>query len=437
MTVEALVEKRLTLLATAREMANDEKSSLAEVKSIIAQADELEGKIEAIKRIGEMAPAPAAEVKPKVWDEFGSVKATEVFSGGTAQANLKAYVFGRYLMAVRGDRKSWNWLKENGHVKANAEGTESAGGYTVPVITSSDLIYLREQFGVVRQRARIWPMSGDSLLVPNMTGSSTVYHVGENTAITTSDFTFDQVLLQTIKLAAVNPVSRELAEDTIIDYATIAARDFAVKLAQQEDLDCLMGDGTATFGGITGVLNAVYAPAGSPAKTSIASLVLADLGSVAANKPTLANVRSMVARFPNYPGANPVFLCHKQFWYDCIAPLLDALSGNSIMDIQNAYGANPTLYGYPVVFSQVMPKGFTGNASKPLMAFADLNLGTAFGDRRGITIDMATETKFLEDQYLYKATERFAFKAFDIGNVNASVALQQPGALIVLAAQGT
>lgn len=437
MTIEALAEKRQTLLATAREMANDEKSSLAEVKSLIAQADEIEGKIEAIKRIGEMAPTPKAEIKSEVWQTHGSIKSTAVFSGGTETANYKAYTFGRYLMAVRGDQKSVRWLKDNGHIKANAEGTDAAGGYTVPVITSPDLIYLREQFGVVRSRARIWPMSGDSLLVPNMTGSSTVYHVGENTAITTSDFTFDQVLLQTLKLAAVNPVSRELAEDTIIDYATIAARDFAVKLAQQEDTDCLMGDGTATFGGVTGVLNAVYAPAGAPAKTSIASLVLADLGSVAANKPTLANIRSMVGKMPQYPGVNPVFIMHKQFWYDCIAPLLDALSGNAIMDIQNAYGANPTLYGYPVVFSQVMPKGFTGNASKPLIAFADLNLGTAFGDRRGITIDMATETKFLEDQYLYKATERFAFKAFDIGNVNASVALQVPGCLIVLAAQGT
>ena len=437
MNVSALEERRSTLLATAREMANDEKSSLAEVKALIAQADEVEGKIDALKKIGELSPTPKAESINKPWQEYGSVKATTVFSGGTEDANYKAYTFGRLLMSLRGDQKSTRWLKDNGNIKANSEGTESAGGYTVPVITSPDLIYLRESFGVTRQNARIWPMSGDTLLVPNLTGSSTVYHVGENTAITTSDFTFDQVLLQTLKLAAVNPVSRELSEDTIIDYAAMAARDFAVKLAQQEDLDCIMGDGTATFGGVTGLLYSVFAPAGSPAKTSIASLVQADTGSVAANKPTLANVRTMVAKFPMYPGANPKWFMHKQFWYDCIAPLLDALSGNSILDIQNAYGSQPTLYGYPVVFSQVMPRGFTGNASKPLMAFADMNLGTAFGDRRSITIDMADQTRFLEDQYLYKATERFAFKSYDIGNVNALVPSQVPGCIIVMSAQAT
>ena len=438
MNVTALEERRSTLLATAKELANDEKSSLAEVKALIAQADEIEGKIDALKKIGELAPTPKAELTSQPWQDYGSVKATQVFTGGTNDANYKAYTFGRYLMAVRGDQKSVRWLKDNGHIKANSEGTESAGGYTVPVITSPDLIYLREQFGVVRRLARIYPMSGDTLLVPNLTGSSTVYHVGENTAITTSDFTFDQVLLQTLKLAAVNPVSRELAEDTIIDYASMAARDFALKLSQQEDLDCIMGDGTATFGGVTGVLNAVYGLNGAPTnKDYIASLVLADAGSVAANKPTLANVRSMVARFPMYPGANPVFIMHKQFWYDCIAPLLDALSGNAILDIQNAYGANPTLYGYPVIFSPVMPRGFTGNASKPLAAFLDMNLCTAFGDRRGITIDMADQTRFLEDQYLYKATERFAFKAFDLGNVNATATSRVPGGIIVLASQAT
>jgi len=117
-------------------------------------------------------------------------------------------------------------------------------------------------------------MTSDTLLVPNQTGSSTVYHVGENTAITTSDFTFDQVLLQTVKLAALNPVSRELSEDTIIDYASMAARDFAVKLAQQEDVDCINGDGTSTYGSITGILQAVYGL--NATKANIASLVLAD-----------------------------------------------------------------------------------------------------------------------------------------------------------------
>jgi HK97 family phage major capsid protein len=106
------------------------------------------------------------------------------------------------------------------------------------------------------------------------------------------------------------------------------------------------------------------------------------------------------------------------------------------MDIQQAYGPNPTLYGYRVVFSQVMPRAMS-TATTPVLIFGDLAQGTAFGDRRGITIEMSTDRGFIEDQYLYKATERFAFKAFDLGNVNATASLRVPGSLIVMATQAT
>jgi HK97 family phage major capsid protein len=440
MTIEGLRERKNTLIATARELAaktDNLSENNAEIKRIMSDVDAVEERIEAVKRMGEMHP-PAKEVKASdPWMEHGSVKATQVFSGGTSEANYKAYTFGRYLQAIAGNKKAASWLKDNGHIKANNETTESAGGYTVPVITSPDLIYLRERFGLARQYSRVYPMSTDSLLVPNQTGSTTVYHVGENTAITASDFVFDQVLLQTVKLAALNPVSRELSEDTIIDYASMAARDFAVKLAQQEDVDCFMGDGTATYGGITGVLQAVY-KVEPTTKVNIASLVLADAGQASPNtfRPSLANYRTAVGKIPQYPGINPAWFMHKAFWYNYVAPLLDALSGNAIMDIQQAYGPNPTFYGYPVIFSQVMPTAIAVNT--PYMVLGDLSLGTAFGDRRGVTIEMSTERGFIEDQYIYKATERFAFKAFDLGNsATPASGNQRPGSLIVVAGGAT
>jgi HK97 family phage major capsid protein len=439
MTIEGLRERKNTLIATARELAAKSENlaeNNAEIKRIMSDVDAVEERIDAVKRMGEMHP-PAKEVKAsEPWAEYGSVKASQVFSGGTSEANYKAYTFGRFLQSLTGNQKATSWLKDNGHIKANNETTESAGGYTVPVITSPDLIYLREQFGLVRQRSRVYPMSGDTLLVPNQSGSSTVYHVGENTAITTSDFVFDQVLLQTVKLAALNPVSRELSEDTIIDYASMAARDFALKLAQQEDVDCLIGDGTATYGGITGVLNAVYNV--DTTKANIASLVLADTGQTSPNtfRPTLANYRTAVGKIPMYPGINPVWIMHKVFWYNYVAPFLDALSGNSIMDIQQAYGPNPTFYGYPVVFSPVMPTALAANAKYVILG--DLGIGTAFGDRRGVTIEMSDQRGFIEDQYLYKATERFAFKAFDLGNVATPASgNQRAGSLVVIAAAAT
>lgn len=438
MNVQALAERKATLLAEA-ESLNNSNGDMNEVKRLFMEAKGLDERIAMAKSIGEMAPVPVEKsnemVTGREWQEGASIKATKVFSGGTEQANYKAYVFGQYLRAVAGNTKSLKWLKDNGHVKANAEGTDGAGGITVPVITSPDLIYLRESFGVMRQQTRIYPMSNDTLIVPNQTGSTTVYHIGENTAFTPVDFAFTGVTLTAIKMGAYNIVSRELSEDTIIDYASMAARDFTLKLAQQEDLDTFLGDGTATYGGITGVLPAIYGV--NTTKANIASLVLTPTGTASPNtfKPTLANLRDMVGRVRWYPGCNPKWYMNRQFWYECVAPLLDTLNGNTIGDIQNAYAQQPTLYGYPVVFTQVLDR--FAAATRPLALFGDLSLGTAFGDRRGITIEMSKERYFLEDQVAYKASQRFAFNAYDLGNADALVANRVPGCLIALYSQGT
>ena len=51
---------------------------------------------------------------------------------------------------------------------------------------------------------------------------------------------------------------------------------------------------------------------------------------------------------------------------------------------------------------------------------------------------MSTERGFIEDQYLYKATERFAFKAFDLGNVATPASgNQRAGSLVVVGAAAT
>jgi HK97 family phage major capsid protein len=76
-------------------------------------------------------------------------------------------------------------------------------------------------------------------------------------------------------------------------------------------------------------------------------------------------------------------------------------------------------------------------ASKPYILLGDLSVGTAFGDRRTVTIEVSDQRYFVEDALAFKATERFAFSAFDVGNVNATASLRVPGSLIVGASAAT
>lgn len=435
MNVEQLAEKRATVLATARELANNPESDMAQVKSLMAEAEQIAARIEAVKSLGEMAPvAPKPVQIDEPW-KSGTVGKNPL-PGNRDEANWKAYAWGQWARSIMGNRKSAEWVKNN--LKAQSEGTTTLGGFTVPDPLSSDLIYLREQFGVARQNCRIYPMTSDILNVPNASASTSVYYPAENSAITASDITFAQVQLVAKKMAVLTQVSKELAEDSIIDFGATLARDMAFVMAKEEDRVVFNGADDAGTSGITGILRGVYNLDGT--KTSIASLVLFPTGQAgdAARSPTLASLRTMVGKLPTY-ASNAKWYMHKTMFFNKIAPLLDALSGNAIGDIQQAYGANPTLYGFPVVFVQNMPTSSGGALAinTPFFMLGDLSVGTAFGDRRGVTIEVSDQYYFNADSLAFKGTARYGFNAFDLGNVNATAASQVPGSLIVGASAGS
>jgi len=426
MNLTQLQNQKDSVLATARELASG-NGDLAQVKSLMAEAKGIEERIETIKALGQGHPVATEAPAEQPWKSGGVGR--NPLSGTRDEANWKAYAWGQWGRSIMGNRKAAEWVKNN--LKAQNEGTTTAGGFTVPDPLSSELIYLREQFGVARQNCRIYPMSSDVFNVPNATASTTVYYPGENTAITDSQLTFAQVNLVAKKPSVLTQVSKELAEDSIIDFGATLARDMAYVLAKEEDR-VVFNNAVDSTSGLDGILYAIYSS--NATKANIASLQVFTTGQTITYSPTLANLKGMVAKLPTY-AANAKWFMHKEIWYNAIAPLLDALGGNSIMDIQNAYGPTPMLYGYPVVFVQNMQK--TLAASTPYILLGDLSMGTAFGDRRTVTIEVSDQRYFVEDALAFKATERFAFKAFDIGNVDATAANRVPGSLIVGASAAT
>jgi HK97 family phage major capsid protein len=427
MNIEQLTAKRETLLATARELASGD-GDLAQVKSIMAEAKNIEERVETIKSLGASAPVVTPAVDATPWKGGINVQRNP-FNGSADEKNLKAYTFGQFARHLAGVKSATKWLQSNGHMKAQNEGTDTAGGFTVPNIVSSDLIYLREMYGVARRNSRIYPMSSDTLLVPSATGSTTVYYASEATAITDSQLTFAQVSLSAKKLAVLTIASKELGEDTVIDLGAALARDMAYAIAKEEDNACFNGDGTSTYGSITGILQGVYGL--NATKANIAGVVLgAALSGAAFSNFTLANFQSMVAKLPTYAD-NAKWYMHKDLFFNGVADKLIALGGNAILDIQNAYTTAPTLFGYPIEWVQNMPK--TPAATTPVAILGDLTKGVAFGDRRAMTVEVSDQVKFVEDALTYKATERFAFNAHDVGNVNATASSRVPGSLIVLA----
>jgi HK97 family phage major capsid protein len=128
---------------------------------------------------------------------------------------------------------------------ALSEGTDSAGGYTVPKRLMGQLID--------RMRARTVCVQAGALTVPLETQTTTIARVAsdptaawrlESGAINVADPTFEAVTFTARSLSVLVKVSRELLDDSAnIDQALMAA--FAGSLAVEVDRVCLVGTGTA------------------------------------------------------------------------------------------------------------------------------------------------------------------------------------------------
>lgn len=129
--------------------------------------------------------------------------------------------------------------------RALSEGTDSAGGFTVPDILGRQLIdRLRASSTVNRAGARTLELSSDVTKIARLLSDPSAGWRNENAAIAESDPTFEAVTFTPRSLAVLVKVSRELLDDSVnIESALMGA--FAGSMAVEIDRVALAGTGTA------------------------------------------------------------------------------------------------------------------------------------------------------------------------------------------------
>lgn len=430
MNIDALNAKKQENALKAKEILSSEEGSVEEAQKLLSENEEITNKINVLKAAEEQILPVSNEVKsventsdiilPGAAMSYKSLPFSP--ESGYEKAKL-GYAFGMFALSTRGNQKAIKWLKENTTYKAVNEGTNSAGGFLVPDELVAELIFLREQYGVVRRNATIRTMSSDTLWIPKNSSSTTAYWVGESTAITQSQPVFDRVQVLAKKLGILTAVTSEVNEDSIIEIGTALAQDMAWKFAQEEDRVFMIGAAAnATDGNIDGFITAVNAVASNQ------GIVQAAVGSAANyNATTLANFRTMVGKLPLYAdNQDAKWYMSKAFFNDVVCNRLDALSGNAALDLMNFQSGRPTLYGYPIEFSQHLANTAAGTVNTPLCALANLKTGTVLGDRRSVQISVSSDYLFNTDELAFKAVERVGFSCHDPGTSTAA------GSVIIL-----
>lgn len=370
------------------EVGND--GSNGEAKSgLYAKIDRAEKfeKLAAKKSVAaQEAPAAKADIKfPKA---FGQLKAFK--------NDKDAYECGLWFKAnLLGDVKAKQQLSDMGSIYAvQTEGTNTAGGHTVPDVWSSSIINVMETAGVAPKVVRRIQMTSDVLNVPKRTSGQTVYYPGEASAITASDKVYGTIALAAVKRAVLTQISNELIADSLINIVDDVASEAGHQLALNLDDEFINGDGTGTYGSITGLVSDCGA-AGThdlaATNTSFADITLADVHTA----------MSLVAE-KHWDDSRMAFIMRRSTWASVIQKLVYAAGGNTIDNLEG--GSRLSLFGYPVHLTDKMP---VDGVSKFGLFFGNFYDAALMGQRKEVEFASSQDYGFNLDVLTIRALNRY------------------------------
>lgn len=455
--------EELVKLGNARESKLNTQEETTEMTTLDSEMDQIHAKHIEVKKVEDAKQRNADRVKAfatpanplpfpgksddkdpsrktylSQYSSVGSLKHIN-FSPNRAENEEQAYRFFKWFCAVGLKPDSplriagLKYCEDNGipAQKALSEGVNEQGGALVPPEFDNMLIRLIERFGLFRGFTRVVNMASEVRTRPRRTGGVTAVWVGEGKAITASNQAYDNVNLVAKKLAALTVMSSEIGEDSAINIADEIAFEIGYAMALAEDQAGFNGDATSTYGGITGITQKLKGLDGTIA--NIAGLFVGTAGSGASfNSLVLADFNNTVALLPQYAdGAGAAWYCHRSFYFAVMQRLETAAGGVTFREIaQGDRAARPLFLGYPVNFTQVMPR--VPALSTIYALLGDISLGSMMGDRRNRTLFTDPYSLAANDQIQVRGTERIDIVVHDVGNASATAALRQPGPIVGL-----
>jgi len=329
-------------------------------------------------------------------------------------AERAAFTAGQWARSVLfADANAQRWCQDhNLDLRVMTAASGGAGGFLVPDVLESAIIDLRAEYGMFRRMAEIWPMASGTLTIPVRKSGTTAYFAGDETATTESDAGWGEANLVAKNLSALTRLSNDLVEDAIINLAAKIADEHAYAFAVKEDACGIDGDGTSTYGGITG-LKAKLEVSGMKGIYTCAT------NTDSPQEVTAAELSGLMAKLPSYARKGAVFCTSPAFDELLFARLMAAGGGNTTVtlagEIMQAYLGKARLVCEPCYSDSTAD--LTGKA----MAFyGNFKQGIAFGERRGITVQVLRERYAEYRQIGVIGTERIDINCHGVGDLTAA-----------------
>ncbi len=340
-----------------------------------------------------------------------------------------AYRAGMWCMgAIHGNARAMKWCQDSGvqlqqgsreqlgyNERVLTEGVFTSAGWLVPVELEAAIIANREEYGVARRVCNVIPMTSATTSFPRITSDVTAYFVGENTAGTQSDTGGDQVTLTLKDLMAWTSIGKSTAMDTVIALAEMVAREQARGFAVKEDSCFISGDGTSTYGGISGIKTLLDTAAYSGGKIAAAS------GHDTFPEIDVSDVTSLIGILPVYSRAGARWLVSGVFDAVVFGRLKLNAGGNTVQTVQGRI-VEGDYAGFPITVAHHMPAGAgTTYNGATIAILGNFNLGVAFGSGSGMMMTVDPYTDAHKNLTRIITTERIDINAHGV-NKSTTVA---------------
>ena len=263
----ALASLKADTRRAAREIVKDVRDGTSEAMgaaienaqtALLELVDLIEGEMDARSARGNRGPSSAIDLSRRPM--FDNTSASAFDDGGYRSEEPVAYA-----LEARQTMRSWAQAKDHSHENVSAGaylralttgpkndaerralggGTDAAGGFTVPTVTSSELIDLaRAEMVLAQAGARIVPLTSDQTVIAKVASDPVPAWRVENAAVNESDPTFSGVTLAPKSLAVMIKASVELMQDSLNLEAELP-RILARALAGEIDRAGLIGSGS-------------------------------------------------------------------------------------------------------------------------------------------------------------------------------------------------
>jgi len=344
--------------------------------------------------------------------------APTIFTGIDLAGREKEKRYGRIVASFKAlatkDYATYGELVKQSYAEAKykvagglSEGVNADGAFLTTVDFSNELIATLETYGSARRNCTIVPMTTNVKNLNSLTGKVTAYIVGEGAAATGSKPQFGRPVLTANKIMGYTIWTSELFEDSLINTVDNLIRLFAEAFGLIEDTQFY--NGTTLHAGILGAGMATTNTPCAGASVTPANITYDNL------------LDCTVSLSPGQLGVTPGVVTtglqnaswkmHRTVFAVC----------REVKDTQNrpitsdaTAAVPPTLLGYPVEFSEVMPLASAVGSGQKFAVFGNLKPWCYFGDRRAPRskiVDQATlgSDKLAEqDEEALVVTERIA-----------------------------